>query len=69
MDGHERLALRPPDAIEFAFGPDSRTAHRRAAEAAGAALVEIESPLAVDIDTPADLVLVETEAPEGIVAG
>jgi 2-phospho-L-lactate guanylyltransferase len=67
--GTNALALRPPDVIEFAFGPDSRAAHRQAAAAAGAALIEIESPLAVDIDTPADLVLVETEAPEGIVAG
>jgi 2-phospho-L-lactate guanylyltransferase len=67
--GTNALAMRPPDAIEFAFGPDSRAAHGRAAAAAGADYVEVGGPLTIDIDTPADLVLVESMAPEGIVAG
>lgn len=67
--GTNALALRPPDAIDFAFGPDSRAAHRAAAAAAGATYREIDSPLAIDIDTPADLVLAESLAPEGIGAG
>lgn len=67
--GTNALALRPPDIIEFAFGSNSRAAHREAAETAGAAYVEIEGPLAIDIDTPADLVFVESVAPEGIGAG
>jgi 2-phospho-L-lactate guanylyltransferase len=67
--GTNVLALRPPDAIDFRFGPDSRQAHLEAALAAGAAYVEIGGPLAFDLDTPADLVLVESIAPEAIGAG
>lgn len=64
--GTNALAMRPPDAIAFAFGANSRTAHRDAAEAAGADYIEVEGPLAIDIDTPADLVLVESLAPEAV---
>ena len=64
--GTNVLALRPPDAIDFRFGPDSRQAHREAAVTAGAAYIEIGGPLAFDLDTPADLVLVESIAPEAI---
>lgn len=67
--GTNALVLRPPGVIDFAFGPDSRSAHRAAAKAAGAAYLEVDGPLAIDIDTPADLVLVERHAPEGIRAG
>ena len=67
--GTNALALRPPDVIDFAFGPGSRQAHRAAAEASGAAYVEIAGPLTVDLDTPDDLVFVESIAPEGIGAG
>jgi 2-phospho-L-lactate guanylyltransferase len=67
--GTNVLALRPPDVIDFRFGADSRRAHRDAAIAAGASYAEIDSPLAVDIDTPADLVLVESIEAEGTVAG
>ena len=67
--GTNALAMRPPDAIGFAFGPDSRRAHQRAAETAGCGYVEVEGPLSVDIDTPADLILVESLAPERIGAG
>jgi 2-phospho-L-lactate guanylyltransferase len=67
--GTNVLALRPPDVIDFRFGADSRKAHRDAAVAAGASYTEIDSPLALDIDTPADLVLVESIEAEGTVAG
>jgi 2-phospho-L-lactate guanylyltransferase len=61
--GTNALALRPPDAIDFAFGRGSRAAHRAAAEAAGAAYTEVGGPLTVDLDTPDDLVFVDsTEA-------
>lgn len=64
--GTNALALRPPDVIDYAFGPGSRSAHRAAAAAARAAYVEVEGPLSVDLDTPDDLVFVESIAPEGI---
>ena len=64
--GTNALAMRPPGAIDFAFGPDSRRAHQGAAETAGCGYVEVEGPLSVDIDTPADLILVESLAPERI---
>jgi 2-phospho-L-lactate guanylyltransferase len=67
--GTNALGLRPANAIDFAFGPGSRLAHRAAAETAGARYVEIESPLAFDLDTPDDLVVVESMTPEGIGAG
>jgi 2-phospho-L-lactate guanylyltransferase len=57
--GTNALALRPPEVIDFAFGPGSRHAHRTAAEAAGATYVEVGGPLTVDLDTPEDLVFVE----------
>ncbi len=65
--GTNALVLRPPDVIDVAFGAASRQAHRRLAEAAGVAVVELPaSPLTVDLDTPEDLVFVETTAPERI---
>jgi 2-phospho-L-lactate guanylyltransferase len=67
--GTNALGLRPPGIIDFAFGPNSRDAHRRAAEAAGATYVEVPGPLAIDIDTPADLVLVDSLRAEEIGAG
>jgi 2-phospho-L-lactate guanylyltransferase len=67
--GTNALALRPPDVIDFAFGPGSRRAHRAAAEAAGATYVEVPGPLAVDLDTADDLVFVESIAREGVGAG
>ncbi|MFL5710728.1 MAG: 2-phospho-L-lactate guanylyltransferase [Chloroflexota bacterium] len=63
--GTNVLALRPPDVIEFAFGPGSRAAHRRAAETAGATYLEIDGPLTVDLDTPDDLVYVESLSEAG----
>ncbi len=65
--GTNALVLRPPDVIDVAFGPASRQAHRQLAEAGGVAIVELTaSPLTVDLDTPEDLVFVETTAPERI---
>ncbi|HEY3522476.1 MAG TPA: 2-phospho-L-lactate guanylyltransferase [Candidatus Limnocylindrales bacterium] len=57
--GTNALALRPPDVIDFAFGPSSRSAHAALAAEAGARYVELDSPLAVDLDTAEDLLLVE----------
>jgi 2-phospho-L-lactate guanylyltransferase len=58
--GTNVLALRPPDVIDVAFGPGSRAAHRRAAEMSGATYLEVAGPLTVDLDTPDDLVYVES---------
>jgi len=67
--GTNALALRPPEILDFAFGPNSREAHRLAAEAAGATYVEVDGPLTFDIDTPADLVLLDSLTAEEIGAG
>ena len=67
--GTNALVLRPPDVIEFAFGPGSRGAHADLATAAGVPYVELESPLSFDLDTPDDLVLVETVDPERLGVG
>lgn len=64
--GTNALALRPPDAIEFAFGKGSRADHRAAAEAVGAVYRELDGPLTVDLDTPDDYVQVEALTREGI---
>ena len=61
--GTNALALRPPDVIEFAFGANSRHRHRAAAEAADATYIEIDGPLSIDLDTPDDLVHVESISP------
>ena len=54
--GTNALALRPPDAIPFRFGPGSFEAHVAAATAAKLPAVRVDRPgLAFDLDTPADL--------------
>jgi len=54
--GTNGLAMRPLDAIGFAFGAGSFVAHRSAAEGAGLQVAVVERPgLAFDLDTPADL--------------
>jgi 2-phospho-L-lactate guanylyltransferase len=58
--GTNGLLLAPPDVIDFAFGGDSRVAHRHAADAASTRVVELDGPLSLDIDTPEDLLLVQT---------
>jgi 2-phospho-L-lactate guanylyltransferase len=67
--GTNALGLRPPEIIDFAFGPGSRLAHRAAAEAAGATYTEVDGPLSVDLDTPDDLVLVEAAEAERLGVG
>jgi 2-phospho-L-lactate guanylyltransferase len=67
--GTNALALRPPEVIEFAFGPGSRRTHRETADAAGARYTEVGGPLVFDIDTAADLIVVDSIAPEEIGAG
>ena len=67
--GTNALALCPPDIIAFAFGVASRGAHRAATEAASATYVEVDGPLNIDLDTPDDLVFVESLTVEGIGAG
>ena len=63
--GTNALLVAPPDAIEFAFGGDSRAAHADCAAGAGARLVELAGgPLELDLDTPEDLLLVQELAPE-----
>jgi 2-phospho-L-lactate guanylyltransferase len=61
--GTNALLLSPPSVIDFAFGPGSRTAHRRAAEEGGASYLELDGALSLDLDTPDDLVLVERLLP------
>jgi 2-phospho-L-lactate guanylyltransferase len=53
--GTNALLVAPPDAIPFLFGERSREAHAAAARDAGAAYVELDGPLAFDVDTPDDL--------------
>jgi 2-phospho-L-lactate guanylyltransferase len=54
-EGTNVLLVSPPRAIDDAFGPGSRGRHAAAARAAGAILVEMDGPLALDLDTPEDL--------------
>jgi len=55
--GTNALLLSPPGLVMPAFGEDSRAAHRAAATAARARWLELDGPLALDVDTPADLLL------------
>lgn len=68
-DRHHRgtnvLLVRPPDAIGFSFGGDSRAAHAGRASAAGVRFVELGGPLVVDLDTPEDLLVATSSAGEG----
>ena len=58
------LGLRPPDAIETAYGPGSAVAHEQAARAAGWSLAVLRlASLARDIDTVEDLA--DAEPPLG----
>jgi 2-phospho-L-lactate/phosphoenolpyruvate guanylyltransferase len=55
-DGTSALAIRPPDAIEFRFGPNSLAQHEREASSRGLPLstLRIDS-LLHDVDEPEDL--------------
>jgi 2-phospho-L-lactate guanylyltransferase len=57
--GTNALLVAPPTAIEFAFGGDSRAAHADCAAQARARYVELDGPLALDLDTPDDLLQAE----------
>lgn len=57
--GTNALLIAPPDAIDVCFGGDSAVAHQAAARAADARLVILGGPLALDLDTPDDLLLAE----------
>jgi 2-phospho-L-lactate guanylyltransferase len=65
--GTNALLIAPPDAIGPCFGGDSHAAHVAAAASAGAALIELDGPLTIDLDTPDDLLLAEASlrAPSG----
>ena len=67
--GTNILGLRPPDVIDVSFGIGSREAHRTAAVAAGATFLELDGPLTVDLDTPDDLVFIESFEADGLHVG
>ena len=64
--GTNALLLDPPDAIDPAFGGDSRVGHAWLAESADARFVELTGVLELDLDTPEDLLLAESAIAEGI---
>jgi 2-phospho-L-lactate guanylyltransferase len=61
-EGTNALVLSPPGAIRPAFGEGSRARHEAAAREAGIAFaVEEPASLALDLDTPADLIALTRE--------
>lgn len=63
--GTNILFTSPPNAIDPAFGDGSLDAHRAAAHAAGARLLELGGPLVLDVDTEDDLQVAESVGVEG----
>ena len=62
--GTSALALQPPQAIPFRFGPRSFAAHRRAAAERGLPVAVLSRPgLALDADRPEDLHALLTGGP------
>jgi 2-phospho-L-lactate guanylyltransferase len=59
--GTNALLVSPPSLVDPSFGPGSAARHRAAARAAGATLIELDGPLSLDLDTPADLLAAESE--------
>jgi 2-phospho-L-lactate guanylyltransferase len=57
--GTNALLLDPPDAIDPAFGGDSRAGHAWLAESADIPFRELTGVLELDLDTPEDLLLAE----------
>lgn len=57
--GTNALLVSPPQLIAPRFGERSRESHAAAASVAGATLIEVDGPLALDVDTPADLLAAE----------
>jgi 2-phospho-L-lactate guanylyltransferase len=53
--GTNALLISPPGAIDPAFGESSRAAHAARAAAGDVRWLELGGPLALDLDTPADL--------------
>lgn len=66
-NGTNALLISPPGLIDPMFGVLSRELHRAAAGAAGASFVELDGPLALDVDTPDDLAV--AEATFGVIHG
>jgi 2-phospho-L-lactate guanylyltransferase len=66
-EGTNALLISPPDRIAPAFGAASRARHAAAARAAGTPLLELDGPLALDVDTAADLL--DAEAALGSLRG
>jgi 2-phospho-L-lactate/phosphoenolpyruvate guanylyltransferase len=64
--GTNALLLAPPDVIDVSFGGDSHAAHAAAAADAGARFIDLGGPLTYDLDTPDDLLLDQTQAPESV---
>jgi len=64
--GTNLLLVAPPRAIELHFGEGSRAAHETAARAAGAAYVELDGPLGLDLDTLDDLLAAEAAGLGGL---
>jgi 2-phospho-L-lactate guanylyltransferase len=64
--GTNVLLLAPPRAIPFCFGEGSRAAHADAARARGAIYLELGGPLALDLDTPDDLLVAEAAGLRGL---
>lgn len=63
--GTNALLLDPPDAIDPAFGGDSRAGHAWLAESADIRFAELAGVLELDLDTPEDLLLAEAMRREG----
>jgi 2-phospho-L-lactate guanylyltransferase len=59
--GTNALLVSPPALVEPRFGPESRERHRAAAVDAGATVIELGGPLALDLDTTADLLAAESQ--------
>jgi 2-phospho-L-lactate guanylyltransferase len=62
--GTNALLLDPPEVIDPAFGGDSRAAHAWLASSADVTFAEVDSALALDVDTPDDLLLVAAQRSE-----
>ncbi|HXG26679.1 MAG TPA: hypothetical protein VNL94_07500 [Candidatus Binatia bacterium] len=57
--GTNVLLVSPPELIDPEFGDASRSRHAAAARRAGATAIEVDGPLSLDVDTPADLLAAE----------
>lgn len=57
--GTNALLVSPPGVIEPGFGEASRAEHERRARAADATYLQVDGPLSLDLDTPADLLAAE----------